>query len=393
MISMRSSGDLGRIMPVSPDPSGQPKLGFACAWGPDEVETWSGTPFRLRAALAASGSLVDLRAELPTGVRYALKAASARRVDGRWVSMWKHRSAARMLTQRSLSAVAGRAGCDAVVTIQDLGILNVPYLIVQDLSYDALLDHCGPAGVPHFAGLTRSAIERMADRQHEVYARAAMLLPMSTWLARRLVSSGVPESKIVVVNPGVNVQLHPEYLPPERRTGPARRLLFIGRDPGTKALDLVAEAFARLRRERGPLITLTVAGPPTWPLPGEIPDGVDFLGPVSRDRVAGLLDSHDLFVMPSRLEGFGIVFVEALSRGLPCIGRNAFAMPEIIKPGIGGALIDGDDADQLAVAIVATLDDDDLYRRCAADAAVMRRHYTWGRAAAQVRSAVASVAG
>jgi len=375
--------------PISPPPSVRPRLGFACAWGPIEADTWSGTPFRLRAALAASGSLVPLAAELPAPVRLALKAASARRVDGQWVSLWKHGGAAKWLTQKKLSQVARGSGCDAVVTIQDLGVLDVPYLVVQDLSYDALLDHVGPNGVPHFPGLTRSAIERMRDRQLEVYAKAARLMPMSQWLAGRLMRSGVPESKIVVANPGVNVPMNPDLPVPERRVGPTRRLLFIGRDPETKALDVVVSSFAQLRRDRGPAITLTVAGPAAWPIPGAVPDGVDFLGPVPRDRVPMLLDTHDLFVMPSRLEGFGIAFVEALCRGLPCIGRNAFAMPEIIKPGIGGALIDDDD--QLAETISTALDDDELYHRCAADAPAVRRHYTWDRAATQVQSAVASL--
>jgi glycosyltransferase involved in cell wall biosynthesis len=379
------------IVPESNGLSVQPRLGFACAWSPNEAETWSGTPFRLRAALAASGALVDLHAELPGPVRLALKAASARRVDGRWVSLWKHGRAARTLTQKRISRLATASGCEAVVTVQDLGILDVPYLIVQDLSYDALLEHVGPAGVPHFPGLTRSAIERMRDRQLQVYEQAAVLLPMSRWLAGRLVRSGVPESKIVVVNPGVNVPVAAGSPVPERRVGPVRRLLFIGRDPGTKALDLVVEAFAVLRRERGPAIALTVAGPPVWPLAGAIPDGVEFLGPVARRQVGELLDTHDLFVMPSRLEGFGIAFVEALSRGLPCIGRSAFAMPEIIKPGIGGALIDADDVGGLAATIAATLEDDELYRRCAEDVPAVRRHYTWERAAAEVRNVVQNV--
>jgi glycosyltransferase involved in cell wall biosynthesis len=295
------------------------------------------------------------------------------------------------LTQRKLSQVARAAGCDAVVTIQDLGILDVPYLIVQDLSYDALLDHHGQAGVPHFPGLTRAVIERMRDRQLTVYESATALLPMSHWLAGRLAKSGVPESKIFPVHPGVNVPVDADQPVPERRTGATRRLLFIGRDPQTKALDVVVGAFARLRREFGPGIALTVAGPPGWPLPGPVPEGVDFLGPIGRDRVATLMDTHDLFVMPSRLEGFGIAFVEALSRGLPCIGRNAFAMPEIIKPGIGGALIEDDDPQRLAEIVAATLADDELYRRCAEQAPAERAHYTWERAATEVRSAVRTV--
>jgi glycosyltransferase involved in cell wall biosynthesis len=213
---------------------------------------------------------------------------------------------------------------------------------------------------------------------------------MSHWLAGSLEQSGVPKSKIFPVHPGVNVPVDPDQPVPERRNGPVRRLLFVGRDPHTKALDVVVAAFARVRRQ-DPAITLTVAGPPVWPLAGSVPEGVDYLGPVARPRVAELMDGHDLFVMPSRLEGFGIAFVEALSRGLPCIGRNSFAMPEIIQPGVGGALIEDDDPDRLAQLMLATLADDELYRRCAAEAFAVRQHYTWDRAAAEVRAALRQV--
>jgi glycosyltransferase involved in cell wall biosynthesis len=381
-------------MPNDDDNHGEVRasvIGFACAWEANQRETWSGTPFRLREALAASGPVTNLGAGLPKPVQLALKAAFARRSDGRWVSMWKHRSVTRRLTERRLVGGFNRGACEAAVTVQDLGVLPVPYLIVQDLSYDALLDHYGRTGVPHFPSLRRDALERMRDRQNRVYEGAAALLPMSGWLAERLAASGVDRSKIFPIHPGVNVPVPGDHPVPERRMGAAQRLLFIGRDPHTKALDLVVEAFLGLRREFGPVITLTVAGPRIWPLPGPVPDGVNFLGPVDRDRVARLMDTHDLFVMPSRLEGFGIAFVEALSRGLPCIGRNAFAMPEIILPGIGGTLIDDDDAERLGAAIVEALGDDELYRRCAADVARVRRHYTWARAAREVRAAVSAV--
>jgi glycosyltransferase involved in cell wall biosynthesis len=369
-------------------PESGSRLGFACAWGPNPAETWSGTPFRLRAALAATGPVVDLDAELPRPVQVGLKAASARRHEGRWTSMWKHGAAARALTERKLAARAAHEHCDAVLTIQDLGVLPVPFMVLQDLSYDALLD-VYEGGVPHFPGLGRPAIERLRDRQLHVYEKAAVLLPMSRWLGDRLVKSGVPSSKVVPVHPGVNVPVPMDEPVPERRRSGRRRLLFIGRDPHTKALDVVVAAFERLRPHAD--VALTVAGPPVWPLPGAVPEGVDYLGPVSRDRVATLMADSDLFVMPSRLEGFGIAFVEALARGLPCVGRNAYAMPEIIEPGTGGALVDDDDPDALAAVIAETLENDQLYERCAANAPAVRSHYTWERAAGQVWETTANI--
>lgn len=95
-----------------------------------------------------------------------------------------------------------------------------------------------------------------------------------------------------------------------------------------------------------PNITVTIAGLPRWPLSGAIPDGVNFLGQLPLAEVASLYDCHDLLVMPTRVEGFGFVFLEALSRGLPCIGRDDFAMPEMIRPGLNGALLSKDDPEE-----------------------------------------------
>ena len=98
-----------------------------------------------------------------------------------------------------------------------------------------------------------------------------------------------------------------------------------------------------------------------------------------------LYDTHDLFVMPSRLEGFGIVFAEALSRGL-AVRRdaNAFAMPEMIEPGRNGALVDSLDPVELASVVADTLADDDLYRECWARRKAVADHFTWERMAGDV---------
>ena len=96
------------------------------------------------------------------------------------------------------------------------------------------------------------------------------------------------------------------------------------------------------------------------------------------------MDEHDLFVMPSRFEGFGIAFAEALIRGLPCIGRDDCAMPEIIDPRTGGRLVRSDSPDELAAIIDESLNDDLLYANCAAAADDRREHYSWARAADQI---------
>ena len=189
---------------------------------------------------------------------------------------------------------------------------------------------------------------------------------MSHWLARSLVEvSGLPKEKVHVVHPGLHHESGLAWtaeLP--HRPGPRRRLLFVGRNFLGKGGDLVLDALALLRRDVDPEITLTMVGVPEWPLPGPVPDGVDFRGVLPLAEVAALYDSHDCFVLPTRIEGFGFVFLEALSRGLPCVGRDDFAMPEIIRPGVNGALLRHDDPAELAGLVAAVLADDALYVAC-----------------------------
>src|SRR5690606_2438241 len=157
-----------------------------------------------------------------------------------------------------------------------------------------------------------------------------------------------------------------------------------------KGGDLVLAALALLRREVDPAITLTVVGPRVWPLPGGPPDGVDFLGPRPRDEVAALYDRHDLFVLPSRLEGFGIVLAEAVARGLPCIARDAYAMPEVVEPGVTGSLLTGDDPAELAGLIASALADDSLYAKCRSRAGELAAWFSWDRAGRQAVDVIGS---
>ena len=63
------------------------------------------------------------------------------------------------------------------------------------------------------------------------------------------------------------------------------------------------------------------------------------LGNLPADKVQYYYNICDVFVLPSRFEAFGIVFVEALCCGLPCIGRNLMEKPNLIQNNETGLLI------------------------------------------------------
>ena len=369
------------------------RLGFACAWDPRPEPTWSYTPWHLRSALCTRTDVLDIGMNYPKAVRLPLKALHARRVDGQWVSMWKHSPLARRYAEHALRGGERSTPCDVIVQIQDLAALRTPYLVLQDLSYDVLLDELDAHGtLTHFPSLTRSDAQRLRDRQHMIYHNAAGILAMSRWFADHLVRvSGVPADRVHVVHPGASAGLSTSDGERQVTQRTRRRLLFVGKDFATKAGDQVLAALELLRRDVDPDITLTMVGPKEWPLPTEPPPGVRFLGRIPIDEVRGLYAEHDLFVMPSRFEGFGIALVEALSHGLPCVARNAFAMPEIVRPGDNGDLVTGDDPAELATIIARLLADDAMFTRVAAQAPEVRHYYSWTRAADDVLAAAGTV--
>jgi glycosyltransferase involved in cell wall biosynthesis len=344
-------------------------------------------------------SVVDLGVSYPPALRTALRAATARRHEGRWVSMWRHSRPAREFAEGAVRRGLRRSPCDVVLQIQDLVALDTPFLVYQALSYDVLLEHAENGDGPvRFSTLSRDAVLRLRDRQHQIFEQAALVVAMSRWLAGHLVAySGLPAEKVLVVHPGASVAQNLDAATldaaHERRLAGPRRLLFVGTEFNAKAGGAVVAALALLRRDVDPGITLTVVGPDRWALPGEPPEGVCFLRRVPVEAVGPLYDEHDLFVLPSRYEAVGIAFVEALAHGVPCIGRNAYAMSDIVRPGINGDLVDGDDTKVLADRIAGVLGNPEVYRRTYAQAPDVARLYSWGRAADDLLAAARAATG
>jgi len=78
---------------------------------------------------------------------------------------------------------------------------------------------------------------------------------------------------------------------------------------------------------------------------------VRFSGELSDAALARRYEEAHAFVLPSEREGFGIAFVEAMARGLPCVGVAAGGVPEVIENGATGLLVPPGDAAALADAM------------------------------------------
>lgn len=82
---------------------------------------------------------------------------------------------------------------------------------------------------------------------------------------------------------------------------------------------------------------------------------VTFAGQLANEsQITRALDNADLFALPSRTEGLPRAMIEAMARGLPCIGSDVGGIPELIP---SDSLVPADDAPALAAKIFEVLTD------------------------------------
>lgn len=169
----------------------------------------------------------------------------------------------------------------------------------------------------------------------------------------------------------------------------ARKLLYVGRIAPEKGVEVLLEAFARVRASyprEGP--KLTIAG---YDYRGgvygdsfrrrvedsSVASAVTFAGHVPYGpELFGLYDSHDVLVLPSFTEGFPQVILEAMARGLPVVATAVGGVPRVVKDGQNGRLVAAGDAVALAEALLSLLRDGPGAARLGAEGMDTARRFT-----------------
>jgi glycosyltransferase involved in cell wall biosynthesis len=177
-----------------------------------------------------------------------------------------------------------------------------------------------------------------------------------------------------------------------------RFVLGLGRVVAKKGFDLLLEAFARLAPSRPDLgLVLGGDGPDRTRLAAQaarlgVTDRVYFAGALGRAEVAWAMAAADVFVLPSRVEPFGIVVLEALRAGRPVVVSSRGGAGEIVRHEREGLVADPLDSAQLAGAIARLLDDRDLAGRLAQAGRRRARDFDWTTVAGEYRDLYRSVA-
>jgi glycosyltransferase involved in cell wall biosynthesis len=209
-------------------------------------------------------------------------------------------------------------------------------------------------------------------------------------------SFGLPAAKGTVVPNGVELGgdhgLRPLALPFERF------VLGLGRAVPKKGFDLLLAAFARLAPSH-PGLGLVIAGGGS--ARAELSrhaaalgfaDRVVLPGPLDRGSVAWAMANAEVFVLPSRVEPFGIVVLEALRAGCPVVASRHGGATEIVRHEREGLIVDPFDTDGLAAAITRLLEDRQLASALAEAGRVRVAHYGWAEIAGHYRDIYRAVA-
>ncbi len=107
---------------------------------------------------------------------------------------------------------------------------------------------------------------------------------------------------------------------------------------------------------------------------------IQFLGRISDPELADRYRRARVLSMPSRQEGFGLVYAEAMWHGLPCLGSTADAASEVIEDGVTGRLVPYGDVEAVGEGVAALLADPELAARLgAAGRARVEERYSYAR--------------
>ena len=115
-----------------------------------------------------------------------------------------------------------------------------------------------------------------------------------------------------------------------------------------------------------------------------IADSVFMVGGMGKEEVAQLMAAANVFVLPSKLESFGLSLLEASAAGVPVVCSNAGGVPEVFRDGFNALLYPPGDYDAMAKAIVHVIQDTELAKKISANALKTARRFTWEMTAKQI---------
>jgi len=276
---------------------------------------------------------------------------------------------------------------------------NLPFFLASQVaaaarevrlgSYDVI--HChwlitsGIVGV--LAARPRGLPVVVTAHGSDVFTDNPLFKLLDRWVLKRscvcTVNSRRSGQLVSRIDPGARIEPVPMGVYPERHgkmlaSAAIRRamgdgspqILFVGRFSENKGVPDLVRAMPIIAAELpGARLALVGFGPDEARIRSTIraegvEDRVTMLGRVAGEEVPAHMASADLLVLPSiKIEGLGVVLLEALASGTPVVGSDVGGIPDIIEDGVTGLLCRSQDSSDIAEKCVRIIKDEELNRR------------------------------
>jgi glycosyltransferase involved in cell wall biosynthesis len=172
----------------------------------------------------------------------------------------------------------------------------------------------------------------------------------STFSKKSQINSGIPENKIHILPLGFDA----EGVQSNTKKKKTNKFLYVGRISQSKGIFYMLEAFRKLSSSNA---TLTLIGHNQTDLKllKKYEKFTTILPPTSQAELFKLYKEYDALILPTILDGFGFVILEALAAGTPVITTTNSFGPEIIKDGVNGYIVEPRNIFQLSERILSII--------------------------------------
>jgi len=263
------------------------------------------------------------------------------------------------------------------------------------------------ADIPH----TAPESDRRLWSERYLATQADAVIAVSAAEASTLIDNvGAPASKLWVIPPGVDKDTFTPILKSSAVTAhaflgvPTERpiLTVVGNIQPLKGQELAIRALAAMR---GPRPILAIVGEPALGADGYFSElrelvvrlglsgDVRFLGALNRNEIAFFLANSSVTLVPSYVETYGLVALEAAASATPVVAMRVGGLSEAVIDGETGVLLDTRDPEEWAGTITALIADKPRRDRLGAAARARAEGLGWGAAATSVLGVYASLVG
>jgi len=190
-------------------------------------------------------------------------------------------------------------------------------------------------------------------------------------------NQGIPENKIKILPPAMKIYSI------DRQISSKRKIIYIGRLSKTKNIELLIEAFSKIKTQN---IDLVIAGPDFGMLKHlknltkqyGLEHKVSFPGWISEEKKIQLLSEATIFVHPSLEDVFLLSLLEAAVIGIPCVSFDVESNSDILEDNSTGIIVKDISSEGLSKKLDLLLNDNVLYEKISTNSKLLLpKKFNW----------------